>query len=172
MIILIGSLIFRWDRDSGYAPALYSLPYSKSKVFVAKFAAFLFLSFTLYLLPYLLAVFPSTADIPRAVFSILSSREALKVLILSAYAVLYTVSITAFIASVLPALFPAIIGAFLLVAISSNLFPRVLPPFSLITVPMASSLSPLEGRFSVPGLVVPLILFLLGLYAFERRDVV
>ncbi len=172
MIILIGSLVFRWDRDSGYAPALYSLPYSKSKVFVAKFAAFLLLSFALYLLPYLLAVLPSNADIPHAVFSILSSKEALKVFVLSAYAVLYTVSITAFVASVLPGLFPTIIGAFFLVAISADLFPSTLPPFSFITAPLTSQLSPLEARFFLPGVVVPVALFLLGVYAFERRDVV
>ncbi|WP_297519110.1 hypothetical protein [Thermococcus sp.] len=172
MMILLGSLIFRWDRDSGYAPILYSLPYSKSKVFVAKFAAFLLLSLLMYLLPCLFSVFPSNADIPGVVLSILSSERALKALVLALYAILYTVSITAFVASVLPGLFPTIIGAFFLVAISSNLFPGTLPPFSFITVPLTSQLSPLEARFFVPGVVLPVILFLLGVYAFERRDVV
>ncbi len=172
MIILMGSLIFRGDRDFGYASVLYSLPYSKSKVFASKFAAFLVLSIALYLLPYLLAVIPSNADILGIVLGILESREALKVLVLGIYAVLYTVSVTAFIASVLPGLFPTIIGAFFLVSVSANLFPGTLPPFSFITVPVTYSLSPLEARFVVPGLVMPLALFILGMYVFERRDVV
>jgi len=170
--ILMGSLIFRWDRDSGYASVLYSLPYSKSTVFVAKFTAFLTLSLTLYVLPYLLAVIPSNADILSVVLDVLKSRETLKIFALSIYAVLYTVSVIAFIASILPGLFPTIIGAFFLISISSNIFPNVLPPFSFITVPVTYSLSPLEARFMIPGLIIPLVLFILGLYVFERRDVV
>ncbi len=172
LMILIGSLVFRWDRDSGYAPGIYSLPYSKSRVFVAKFTVFLLLSLALYALPYLFAVLPSNADILRVLLSVLSSREALKALVLALYAILYTVSITAFVASVLPGLFPTIIGAFFLVAISADLFPNTLPPFSFITVPLTSQLSPLQARFFVPGVVVPAVLFLLGVYVFERRDVV
>ena len=172
LMILIGGLIFRWDRDSGYAPVVYSLPYSKSKIFTAKLVAFLSLSLMLYILPYLSAVLTSNADILSVVLSILSSGRAIRVLILSLYAVLYTVSITAFISCVLPGLFPTIIGTFFLVAVSSNLFPKTLPPFSFITVPVTSSLSPLEMRFFVPGVVIPLALLLLGFYLFERRDVV
>jgi ABC-2 type transport system permease protein len=165
-------LIFRWDRDCGYAPTVYSLPYSKFKIFIAKSTAFLTLSLILYFFPYVLVIIPSNADILHVVSLILSSRKVLSGLTLALYAVLYTASVTALLGSFLRGLFPTLIGAFFVLSLSSSLFPSSLPPFSFLMYTAYSNVSPFEARFAVPGLVLPFLFFLIGALIFERRDVV
>ena len=49
VLLLLGSIVFRHDRDAGYAQAIYTLPYRKHRIFLAKLVALLCLTLLLFL---------------------------------------------------------------------------------------------------------------------------
>ncbi|WP_297435535.1 hypothetical protein [Thermococcus sp.] len=52
LVLLLGALTFRYDRDSGVARSIYSLPYSNGELFGVKLLSLLIYGFTMILLPF------------------------------------------------------------------------------------------------------------------------
>ncbi|WP_297074142.1 hypothetical protein [Thermococcus sp.] len=170
LVILLGTLIFRHDRDTGYALTLYTLPHRKSKIFLAKLVSLLLLTVLMLYLLLFLSVFLSSATVAGYV-PLMLDGAFFKTLLLITLALVYVATLTAFLSTVLAGMFPTLIGSYLIVHLSTAIGGGKLPPFSLFI--RATELNPALSNSSVVlhGVLLPLILALLGAIVSERRDV-
>ncbi|AHL23827.1 ABC-2 family transporter permease [Thermococcus nautili] len=170
LVILLGTLIFRHDRDTGYALTLYTLPYKKSKIFLAKLVSLLFLIVMMLYFPLFLSVFLSSATVAGHIPFILD-EAFFKTLLLITLALVYVATLTAFLSMVLRGMFPTLIGSYLIVHISTSIGGGKLPPFSLFIRATEINPSLLDSSVVLHGIFLPLLLIILGVIASERRDV-
>ena len=170
LVILLGTLVFRHDRDTGYALTVYALPYRKFKIFLSKLVSLLLLTVMMLYLPLFLSVFLSSATVAGYVPLILDGAF-FKTLLLITLALVYVATLTAFLSTVLAGMFPTLIGSYLIVHLSTAIGGGRLPPFSLFI--RATELNPTLSNSSVllHGIILPLMFTLLGAIFSERRDV-
>ncbi len=172
VIMLLGVLIFRYDRDMGYSSTIYSLPYRKSKIFLVKLLSLLVLSFMLLFLPLFIDIFLSNATIAASVLGMVSKRAFLISLFLVVGAIFYLDALTALLSILLRGMFQSLIAVFIVVYLSQSISSSKLPPFNLISSALTPNLNRVTPSMLFSALILPLMLVVVGLLIAERRDVV
>jgi len=169
LVILLGTLIFRYDKDTGYALTLYALPYRKFKIFLAKLTSLLIITIVMLYLPLFLSIFLSNATVAKHILPLMMG-SFLRTLALITMSLIYVATLTAFLSVVLRGMFPTLIGSYLVVQVSTTIGGDKLPPFSLFL--KATQLYPsFDISVVFQGIILPLFLGILGMILSERRDV-
>ena len=172
LVSVLSVLTFRYDRERGYAFSVYSLPFTKGEMFTSKVLSALLLSLLSLYVPLLIVdVFPN-ADILKAVRGITFTGQYFHLLVFATYFVLFSLSISVFLAVTLRDMFLAFIASFFLLVLP--FFAGLnWPPFSFVPM-LARSLSgasPFEGTWPLTGLLAPAVIVLLSGLVFTRGDV-
>ncbi len=93
LILLLGALTFRYDRDNGVARSIYSLPpYSNTEIFGVKLLSLVIYGFTMVLLPFAYVALTSYASIAGYLPDITSEFMG-NALVLVAFLVLYLIGV-------------------------------------------------------------------------------
>ncbi|MFA4662116.1 ABC transporter permease [Pyrococcus kukulkanii] len=170
-LVLLGVITFRLDRDFGYANSLYSLPYSKTKILIAKLLAVLMFSLLLILLPFFSVTILANFTIIRYIPAILSSNPVTFRLIMVLYAILYSLALILLMSLLSPNVFIAFITSFLLLFAPIFLHLGVIPPALFIFASYEGGLSPIGQKFLISGILIPAILLLSSALLMNRRDI-
>ncbi len=174
LVLLLGALAFRYDRDSGVARSIYSLPYSNTEIFGVKLLSILVYSFLMVLLPFAYVTITSYASIAGYIPAITSNflRDAL---ILVAFLVLYLVAVATVVSLASPNAFLAFMVGFTVIYAPKILGLGSIPP-ALFTYALnrcgSTDFTPFTVQYLGWGIVVPLLLLGVSLFLVERRDVV
>ncbi|ASJ00556.1 ABC transporter permease [Thermococcus gorgonarius] len=171
LIVIMGVMVFRADREGGYAQAIFTLPLSKGKVFGIKFAVLLIYSLLLLYLPVFLFLATAFASVPDLFSELLGWADFRNLLVFALYFALYSSALSALVSLVLPNSSQAIMVAFILLLLPS-LLGIGLPPFSFVSAIPKHLNAVFSPGYILQGLIVPGILMLLSLILTERRDVV
>ncbi|NJE10405.1 MYXO-CTERM sorting domain-containing protein [Thermococcus sp. MAR1] len=174
LVLLLGALTFRYDRDSGVARSIYSLPYSNGELFGVKLLSLLIYGFTMILLPFAYVSVTTYASILKYLPQITSNFLS-DALVLVIFLVLYLVAVATFVSLASPNAFLAFMVGFAVIYA-----PRVtglsnVPPVLFINAlhrSGSSDFTPFTVHYIGWGLLVPLALFALSWVLIRRRDVV
>ncbi|ACS33297.1 ABC transporter permease [Thermococcus gammatolerans] len=170
-IIIMSAMIFRADREGGYAQAIFTLPISKKKLFGTKFLVLLVYSLLLLYFPMFLFLAMAFASVPN-LFSGLFGWESFRhLLVFALYFALYSASLSVLVSLVLPNSSQAIMISFILILLPSFLGLN-LPPFSFVTAIPKYLGQAFSSGYVLQGVVVPAVFVALSLALVERRDVV
>ncbi|GAB6102061.1 hypothetical protein JCM16138_12840 [Thermococcus atlanticus] len=173
IILLLGALTFRYDRDSGVAFSVYSLPYSNTEIFTIKLLSFLLYSFLLATVPFIYITITSYAGISRHLPDITSSFLVLALILLT-FGILYITSIATLVSLLSPNAFLAVIVGFAVIYASKILGMSGIPLQLFIDAIYRCGSS--DFAITAPsylgwGLAFPLLLFTASLLLVRRRDV-
>jgi len=126
---LLVSLMLRYDRDTGVAKSVYSLPVRNHSVVLSKALSAMVLLFLASILPAFLAFFYIYGDAPNLVKKALLEEGFLAGYILYwVMMVLYVVSLSALVAMLFPNTFASLLGCITLLYVPLVLKLRSLPP--------------------------------------------
>ncbi|WP_010478686.1 ABC-2 transporter permease [Thermococcus zilligii] len=174
LILLLGALTFRYDRDSGIAKSVYSLPYSNDEIFGAKLLSFLVYGFAMILIPFAYVALTTHASIAGYLPEITSSFLG-NMLIIVVFLVLYMTSVATLVSLASPNAFLAFMAGFALIYAPKILENPDIPPqlfmYALRRSP-SSNFTPFTSQYLGWGILVPLVLFVLSWILIRRRDVV
>ena len=174
LVLLLGALTFRYDRDSGVARSIYSLPYSNTEIFGVKLLSLLIYGFVMLLLPFAYVSVTTYASILKYLPQITSNFLS-DALVLVLFLVLYLVAVATFVSLASPNAFLAFMVGFAVIYA-----PRVtglsnVPPVLFINAISRSGstdFTPFTVHYIGWGILVPLALFTLSWVLIRRRDVV
>jgi len=174
LVLLLGALTFRYDRDSGVARSIYSLPYSNTEIFGVKLLSLLIYGFVMFLLPFAYVSMTTYAGILKYLPDITSNFLS-DALVLVIFLVLYLVAVATFVSLASPNAFLAFMVGFAVIYA-----PRVtglsnVPPVLFINAISRSGstdFTPFTMNYICWGILVPLALFTLSWVLIRRRDVV
>ncbi len=174
LILLLGALTFRYDRDSGVARSVYSLPYSNTEIFGVKLLSLVIYGFTLALLPFAYVSLTTYASIAGHLPEI-TSRFIGDALVLVAFLVLYLMAVATLTSLAAPNAFLAFIIGFAVIYAPRVTGSSEIPPqlfISAISRCWNSDFTPFTARYIGWGILVPLALFAISWILIKRRDVV
>ncbi|MCD6524250.1 MAG: hypothetical protein J7K48_04545 [Thermococcus sp.] len=172
LVSVFSILAFRYDREQGYALSVYSMPFTKGELFVAKALSVLLISLLLLYIPLLIVDIVPNADIIGVIREITFTDRYFHLLVFATYFVLFSLSISVLFSVLLKNMFLAFIASFFLLVLP--FFAGLhWPPFFFLSI-LARSLSgasPFEGNWVLWGFVIPAALLLVSGLIFVRRDV-
>ncbi|NJE41734.1 ABC transporter permease [Thermococcus sp. GR6] len=175
IISVLSILVFRQERDMGYALSLYTLPLSKREFFFVKTATVYLLSLLVTYIPIFLVILITQADNWTALPIILGSGNFASAMILVLYFVLYSVAVSIVVSLAFRNAFLDFLVSFFLLAVP-NFIGLSVPPFrfvnrmTMLALIGPSTLDIVRMEFFA-GVVVPGILLLAGIVMMDRRDV-
>ena len=174
LLLLLGALTFRYDRDSGVARSVYSLPYSNDEIFGVKLLSFIIYGFLMVLLPFVYVALTTYASIAGYLPEITSPflSDALTLLV---FLVLYLISVATLVSLVSPNAFLAFMVGFAVIYAPRILGNSSIPPqlfIDAISRSGSTNFTPFTAQYLGWGLLVPLALFALSWVLIRRRDVV
>ncbi|NJE31267.1 hypothetical protein E3E38_09465 [Thermococcus sp. 18S1] len=174
LILLLGALSFRYDRDSGVARSIYSLPYSNTEIFGVKLLSLLIYGFAMILLPFAYVSVTTYASIAGHLPEITSGFIG-DALVLVVFLVLYMIAVATLTSLASPNAFLAFMVGFAAIYAprvtgASNLPPQLF--ISAISRSGSTDFTPFTAQYLGWGLLVPLALFALSWVLIRRRDVV
>ncbi|MDV3104338.1 ABC transporter permease subunit [Thermococcus waiotapuensis] len=172
LVSVFSILAFRYDRERGYAFTVYSLPFTKGELFLAKTLSVLLASILFLYIPLLIVDLVPNADIIGVVKEITLTTRYFYLLVFATYFVLFSLSVSVTFSVLLRNMFLSFIASFFLLVLP--FFADLSwPPFSF--VPMLEKslcwVSPFESGWVLRGLVVPAVLLTLSGAVFVRGDV-
>lgn len=178
---LLASLMLRYDRDTGVARSVYSLPVRNYSIVLSKGLSAMILLFLASVLPAFLSFFYFYGDVPNLIRTALFSEGFLVgYLLYWTMMVLYVVSLSALMAVLLPNTFASLLGSITLLYAPIALKLRSLPPavlhdafFKAYTTqfyPADRIAAFIDGSFYV-GLLLPVAMLGAALILSEWRDV-
>jgi len=174
LVLLLGALTFRYDRDSGVARSIYSLPYSNAEIFGVKLFSIHTYSFLMLMVPFVYVVFTSYASIAEYLRDIVAGFIG-NILIIILFLILYLVAVATLVSLALPNAFLAFIGGFAIVYVPKALEIESVPPLLFINALHrcgSTDFSPLSLQYIGWGVGVPVALLGAALVLILRRDVV
>ncbi|MCD6372964.1 MAG: hypothetical protein J7L37_05410 [Thermococcus sp.] len=174
LILLLGALTFRYDRDSGVARSVYSLPYSNTEIFGVKVLSLIIYGFTLALLPFAYVSLTTYASIAGHLPEITSSFIG-EALVLVAFLVLYLMAVATLASLAAPNAFLAFIIGFAVIYAPHVTGSSEIPPELFIRAIIRrgrDNCTPFTARYIGWGTLVPLVLFAVSWILIKRRDVV
>ena len=174
LLLLLGALTFRYDRDSGIAKSIYSLPYSNDEIFGVKLASFIIYGFLMILLPFIYVALTTYASIAGYLPEIVSPFIG-DTLTLVVFLVLYLIAVATLVSLASPNAFLAFMAGFAVIYAPRILGNSSIPPQLFINaIPRSgsSNFTPFTAQYLGWGILVPLILFALSWVLIRRRDVV
>lgn len=175
LIPVFAILVFRQERDMGYAQSLYTLPLSKREIFIIKTSAVFIFSFLTAYIPSFLALVGAHLDVGSALWRVMRGEAFISLMILTAYFVLYSVSLSILVSLSFRNAFLTFLVSFFLIAVPSFVGVRA-PPFEFsdlipkLTMTYRGALEVAKGEF-IGGFVLPLLFLIAGMVLMERRDV-
>jgi len=174
LILLLGALTFRYDRDSGVAFSVYSLPYSNTEIFGIKLLSLLIYGLAMILLPFTYISVTTYASIASYLPKITSGFIG-KALVLVVFLVLYLTAVATLTSLISPNAFLAFMVGFAVIYAPrvtgiSNLPPQLF--INAISRSGSSNFTLLTTQYVGWGLLVPLTIFALSWALIRRRDVV
>jgi len=174
LILLLGALTFRYDRDSGVAFSVYSLPYSNTEIFGIKLLSLLIYGLAMILLPFTYISVTTYASIASYLPKITSGFIG-EALVLVVFLVLYLIAVATLTSLISPNAFLAFMVGFAMIYAPrvtgiSNLPPQLF--INAISRSGSSNFTLLTTQYVCWGLLVPLALFALSWVLIRRRDVV
>ncbi|NJE53735.1 hypothetical protein [Thermococcus sp. 21S9] len=174
LILLLGALTFRYDRDSGIALSVYSLPYSNTEIFGVKLLSLFIYGFIMILLPFTYITVTTYASIAGYLPAITSSFIG-DALVLVVFMVLYLIAVGTLTSLISPNAFLAFMVGFAVIYAPrvtgvSNLPPQLF--INAISRSGSTDFTPFTAQYVSWGLLVPLALFALSWVLIKRRDVV
>ncbi|AFK22356.1 hypothetical protein [Pyrococcus sp. ST04] len=167
-ISLLGAIIFRADRDSGYASSLYSLPYRKWEMFIVKYITLITFSCLLIFIPLFSVTLFANFSLARELIDIFLSQPIKSRLLALTYMLLYTTSVVSVVSLVSVSVLISFIVSFTLLLLPFYLGISNIPPLLFLYA---------EGRevtsqdLMVWGIILPISLVIIGIIISERRDV-
>ncbi|ASJ09300.1 hypothetical protein A3L11_08685 [Thermococcus siculi] len=174
LVLLLGALTFRYDRDSGVARSVYSLPYSNDEIFGVKLLSFFIYGFLMILLPFVYVALTTYASIAGYLPEITSNFLG-DALLLVTFLVLYLISVATLVSLASPNAFLAFMVGFAIIYAPRILGNSSIPPqlfIDAISRSGSSNFTPFTAQYLGWGLLVPLALFALSWVLIRRRDVV
>ncbi|AHL22557.1 ABC-2 transporter permease [Thermococcus nautili] len=174
LTLLLGALSFRYDRDSGVARSIYSLPYSNTEIFGVKLLSILVYSVLMVLLPFAYVTVTSYASIAGYLPEVTSGFMS-DALIIALFLILYLVAVATFVSLASPNAFLAFMVGFTVVYAPKILGLESIPP-ALFTYALhrcgSTDFTPFTAQYLGWGIAVPLLLLGAALVLIRRRDVV
>ena len=174
LILLLGALTFRYDRDSGVARSIYSLPYSNTEIFRVRLLSLLIYGFAMILLPFTYISVTTYASIAGHLPEITSSFIG-DALVLVVFLVLYLIAVATLTSLASPNAFLAFMVGFAVIYAPRVTGVSKLPPqlfINAISRSGSTDFTPFTVQYIGWGLLVPLALFSLSWVLIRRRDVV
>ncbi|MDI3474534.1 MAG: type transport system permease protein [Thermococcaceae archaeon] len=174
LILLLGALTFRYDRDSGVAKSVYALPYSNDEIFGIKLISLLIYGFLMLLLPFAYVAITTYASIAGYLPEI-TSRFLSDALLLVAFLVLYLIAAATLVSLASPNAFLAFMAGFAVIYAPKILGNSSMPPALFINALNRcgnTDFNVFKAAYLEWGIVVPIVLFLLSWVLIRRRDVV
>ncbi len=176
LILLLGALTFRYDRDSGVAKSVYSLPYSNDEIFGIKLISLLIYGFLMLLLPFAYVAITTYASIAGYLPEI-TSRFLSDALLLVAFLVLYLIAVATLVSLASPPnAFLAFMAGFAVIYAPKILGNSSMPPALFINALHLCGSTDFNvfkaAYLEWGGIVVPIVIFLLSWVLIRRRDVV
>ncbi len=174
LILLLGALSFRYDRDSGVARSIYSLPYSNTEIFGVKLLSVLVYTVLMVLLPFAYVTLTSYASIAGYLPEITSSFLG-DALVLVVFLVLYLISVATLTSLAAPNAFLAFIVGFAVIYAPRVTGSSEIPPqlfINAISRCGSTDFTPFTAQYIGWGILVPLALFAVSWILIKRRDVV
>ncbi|NJE04594.1 hypothetical protein E3E36_00205 [Thermococcus sp. M36] len=174
LVLLLGALTFRYDRDSGVARSIYSLPYSNTEIFGVKLLSLLIYGFLMVLLPFVYVTLTTYASIAGYLTEITSSfiGDALTLVV---FLVLYLIAVATLVSLASPNAFLAFMVGFALIYAPRVIGTSEIPPqlfIDAIARSGSADFTPFTVHYLGWGLLVPAILFAVSWVLIRRRDVV
>ncbi|WP_297458458.1 MYXO-CTERM sorting domain-containing protein [Thermococcus sp.] len=174
LLLLLGALTFRYDRDSGVARSVYSLPYSNDEIFGIKLLSSLVYGFLMFLLPFTYVVLTTYASIVNYLPEIVAPFIG-HALTLTAFLLLYLIAVATLVSLASPNAFLAFMVGFAVIYTPRILGNSRIPPQLFIdAIPRSGStnFTPFTAQYLGWGILVPLALLALSWVLIRRRDVV
>ena len=174
LILLLGALTFRYDRDNGVARSVYSLPYSNDEIFGVKLLSFLIYGFIMVLLPFIYVVLTTYSSISGYLPEIISPFIG-DTLVLVVFLVLYMIAVATLTSLASPNAFLAFMVGFAVIYAPRILENSSIPPqlfISAISRSGSTDFTPFTVQYVGWGVLVPLALLVLSWVLIRRRDVV
>jgi len=174
LVLLLGALTFRYDRDSGVARSIYSLPYSNTEIFGVKLLSLLIYAFAMILLPFAYVTLTTYASIAGYLPEITSNFLG-NALLLVAFLLLYLVAVATLLSLASPNAFLAFMVCFAVIYAPRVMGTGSVPPQLFIDAIVrsgSSDFTPFTAQYLGWGLVVPMVLLALSWVLIRRRDVV
>ncbi|ASI99566.1 hypothetical protein [Thermococcus celer] len=174
LILLLGALTFRYDRDNGVARSIYSLPYSNTEIFGVKLLSLVIYGFTMVLLPFAYVALTSYASIAGYLPDITSEFMG-NALVLVAFLVLYLIGVATLVSLSSPNAFLAFMMGFAVIYAPRVTDLRNVPPdlfVNAIGKSGTTGFTPFTTQYMGWGLLVPLLLLAASWIIIRRRDVV
>ncbi|NJE02934.1 hypothetical protein [Thermococcus sp. MV11] len=174
LILLLGALTFRYDRDSGVARSIYSLPYSNTEIFGVKLLSLIIYAFAMVLLPFAYVTLTTYASIAGHLPEITSGFLG-DALLLVAFLLLYLVAVATLVSLASPNAFLAFMVGFAVIYAPRVTGSSGIPPqlfINAITRSGSTGFTPFTAEYLGWGVLVPLVLFALSWVLIRRRDVV
>jgi len=174
LILLLGALTFRYDRDSGVALSVYSLPYSNTEIFGVKLLSLLIHGFTMVLLPFAYVTVTTYASMVGYLPGITSGfiDDALA---LVTFLVLYLIAVATLTSLASPNAFLAFMLGFAVIYAPRVTGVSKLPPqlfINAISRSGSTDFTPFTVQYIGWGLLVPMALFVLSWVLIRGRDVI
>ncbi|WP_457750472.1 hypothetical protein [Thermococcus sp.] len=174
LTLLLGSLAFRYDRDSGVARSIYSLPYSNTEIFGVKLLSVLVYATLMIFVPFAYVVVTSYASIIGYIPAITAPflKDAI---ILTVFLVLYLVAVATLVSLASPNAFLAFMIGFTIVYAPKILGIESIPPalfVNALTRCGSTGFMPFAAKYIGWGIVVPVIFLGVAVLLIRRRDVV
>jgi len=174
IILLLGALAFRYDRDSGVARSVYSLPYSNTEIFGVRLLSLVTYGFLMVLLPFVYVITTTYTTILHYLPAELSGF-IVSALVLVIFFVLYLTAVATVVSIVFPNAFLAFMVGFTILYVPKILGIGSIPPAVFIRgldVCSSTGFTPFTLHYLMWGLAVPLLLLGVSLVLINRRDVV
>ena len=174
LILLLGALTFRYDRDSGIAKSVYSLPYSNDEIFGVKLLSFLIYGFIMIFLPFAYVVLTTYTSISGYLPEI-ASHFINDTLVLVVFLLLYLIAVATLTSLASPNAFLAFMAGFAVIYTPRILGNSSIPPqlfISAISRSGSTDFTPFTVQYVGWGVLVPLALLVLSWVLIRRRDVV
>ncbi|ANF23443.1 hypothetical protein [Thermococcus piezophilus] len=174
LVLLLGALTFRYDRDSGVAKSVYSLPYSNDEFLWIKLLSFLIYGFLVVLLPFAYVTLTTYASIAGYLPEITSNFMTDAQIILT-FLVLYLMAIATVVSLASPNAFLAFMVGFALIYAPRVIGTSEIPPqlfIDAIARSGSADFTPFTLHYFGWGLLVPAVLFAVSWVLIRRRDVV
>jgi len=174
LILLLGALTFRYDRDSGIARSVYSLPYSNTEIFEIKLVSMLTYGILMVFVPFVYVVLTSYTSIVYYIPSITSGFLG-DLFVLAVFLVLYLIAVATLVSLAFPNAFLAFMAGFTVISAPKILGLDSVPPLLFINALHrcgSTGFSPFSAQYLWWGIAIPTVLMGVSLILISRRDVV
>ncbi|AEC50989.1 hypothetical protein PNA2_0071 [Pyrococcus sp. NA2] len=167
-ISLLGAIIFRMDRDIGYANLIYSLPYRKWEIIGIKYIVLFLYSLMLTFIPFFSVAILSNLSIAEHLPGILFSRLTMLKMLLTLYIILYMTTLVTLVSLLSPSTLMAFVASISLLFLPFFIHISEVPPLIFLESSVKEVFTP---KCTIWGVIVPLALLTTSIITSERRDV-